>query len=149
MTSLSRPCVHEGCTNLVVSGDKCHLHDGTKIVQKKKKPPINLGQRIISVSKDGKRTRAYKQCTHEGCANIAKKGGRCYAHGAPRKTCSAEGCKSKVQARGLCRKHGRAQDQDLTPLGFEGQKPKRACGCNHEKELLKFLVQADILPYPV
>jgi len=47
-----------------------------------------------------------KTCKHEGCKNIAQKGGVCIKHGAKVKTCSQEGCTNRTQAGGVCVKHG-------------------------------------------
>ena len=117
MPLLSRSCNHVHCTNLVFSQDTCHMHNGGKVnvpKKKKKRSPIDTSRRTISVSRDGTSSRAYKQCSHKGCKNIAKKFGKCYSHGAPRKVCNADGCNSNAQKLGLCRKH--YSNQELTPI---------------------------------
>ena len=110
MPLMSRACSHEGCDKLVFARDKCHLHDGSKVPppKKKKRSPIDMSRRTMSTSRDGTTKRAYKQCTHDGCGNIAKKSGKCYSHGAPRRACSVEECNNKAQKHGLCRKHFKA-----------------------------------------
>ena len=111
MPLLSKTCSHDGCQKLVFSQDKFLLHDGSSnIVHKKKKAPIGMSCQTISVSKDGATTRTFKQCTHEGCNNIARKSGHCYSHRAERKVCDFDGCTFKAQKCGLCRKHFRAQE---------------------------------------
>ena len=114
MPLLSRACNHAGCTNLVLSQDVCHMHNGSKAnvpkKKKRKRSPIDMSCRTISVSSDGTSRRAYKQCSHGGCTNIAKKFGRCYSHGAPRKVCSASSCNSNAQKLGFCRKHYKSQE---------------------------------------
>ena len=113
----SRECSHAGCAKLVFSQDYCHLHNGSsqivEVVPNKPKLITLNSCRTISISKDGTTKRAYKQCTHEGCSNIAKKHGKCYSHGAPRKVCSAEGCNSKAQKLGLCMKHQPPKDDEI------------------------------------
>mmetsp|Transcript_38169 Transcript_38169/g.80317 ORF Transcript_38169/g.80317 Transcript_38169/m.80317 type:complete len:151 (+) Transcript_38169:108-560(+) len=118
----SKFCNHPGCKNLVFTQDSCHTHsNGNKVdVRKKKKSPVDISRRTVSMSKDGTSSRAYKQCSHGNCTNIAKKFGRCYSHGAPRKTCSAAGCKSNAQKRGLCRKHYKHKEMTPTPLAEAG-----------------------------
>ena len=117
MPLLSRVCNHANCTNLVFSQDICHMHNGSKVnvpKKKEKRSPIDMSRRTISVSRDGTSKRAYKQCSHNSCKNIAKKFGKCYSHGAPRKVCSADGCSSNAQKLGLCRKH--YKDRELEPF---------------------------------
>ena len=51
-----------------------------------------------------------KRCSHEGCANHAKRGGLCYGHGkhlGTRKSirCSHDGCTRQSQRGGVCQKH--------------------------------------------
>ena len=90
----------------------CTMHNGSKVDEpkkkKKKKSPIDMSCRTISVSRDGTRSRACKQRSHDGCKHIKKKFGRCHSHGAPRKVCNADGCNSNAQKLGLCRKHHKA-----------------------------------------
>ena len=85
MPLLSRLCNHAGCKHLIFAQDACNMHKRKIVVHKKTR-------RIISILKDGTRVRAYKQCTHKQCGNIAKKFGKCYRHGAPRsgKVCKAD-----------------------------------------------------------
>ena len=80
-----------------------------------------MSSRTISVSKDKSRQRVYKQYTHEGCANIAKKFDRCYRHGAPRKMCMIQDCSSNAQTHGLCRMHFRAEKLTHIPVHVEGE----------------------------
>lgn len=53
-----------------------------------------------------KRQRIYKQCTEQGCANVARIRGRCRKHGGIGKKCSEEGCETAAAKNGKCRKHG-------------------------------------------
>jgi len=46
------------------------------------------------------------KCRREGCANTAKRGGVCVAHGARKKRCSHEVCANGVVAGGVCITHG-------------------------------------------
>ena len=46
------------------------------------------------------------KCRREGCANTAKRGGVCVAHGARKKRCSHEGCANGVVTGGICITHG-------------------------------------------
>ena len=42
-----------------------------------------------------------KQCSSDGCANQARKGGVCVRHGAKVKRCSREGCTNQAQKGGV------------------------------------------------
>jgi hypothetical protein len=97
MPLLSRVYNHLTCTCLVITQDTCNMHNKNNVVhtQKTKRPTIDVNRRIMSMSKDGTRVRAYKQCSHKGCENIAKKLGRCNRHGA---SCS---CKVSSADKGM------------------------------------------------
>ena len=43
-----------------------------------------------------------KQCSHEGCANGAVRGGFCVTHGVKMKQCSHEGCANRSKKGGVC-----------------------------------------------
>lgn len=117
---ITRMCSHDGCTKRVFANLFCSLHDGTK-VEPKKKPCIDMSTRTVSVSKDGTKRRFYKLCTDEGCENIAKKSGKCYRHGAPRKICSVDGCTRHSKTRGSCHRHCGTQKSVSLLLKSKGE----------------------------
>ena len=47
-----------------------------------------------------------KQCSYEGCTNVAQAGGVCTRHGAKLKRCSRDRCTNQAQKLDLCTKHG-------------------------------------------
>jgi hypothetical protein len=52
-----------------------------------------------------------KRCSHEGCTNLARKGGVCVTHGAKVKRCSFDGCINKAVKGGVCVTHGAKRKQ--------------------------------------
>ena len=63
-------------------------------------------QRIIHLIATGKRPR--KKCLHEGCSNVAQRGGNCNRHipGFTQPLCKHEGCTKQKQRGGYCYNHG-------------------------------------------
>ena len=61
----------------------------------------------VVVSKQ-KEVRSLSSCSHEGCTNLAQRGGICRKHGGKqiRKTCSNEGCAAIAHKGGVCIRHG-------------------------------------------
>jgi hypothetical protein len=53
-----------------------------------------------------KKEHKHKRCSVKGCTNQVQKGGVCIKHGAKVKSCSVEGCTNQSQRRRLCVKHG-------------------------------------------
>jgi hypothetical protein len=86
--------------------------DEVSILRSKKKIQ---GSKETSVAKKSQpavkaqiKTRKRKKCSHEGCTNIAVRGGVCITHGAKVevKRCGHEGCDNKVVKGGVCVTHG-------------------------------------------
>jgi hypothetical protein len=67
-----------------------------------------------------------KQCSSEGCVQIAQKGGLCRRHGAKIKVkkCIREGCTNNAQKGGVCKRHGasRTLHDETTAFGSEFEK---------------------------
>ena len=103
----------DGCTNQVVgvNGDVSERHGETETLSRegcdnnaKNFPPI--ANHVVTgglCETDGiKRKQYLYTCTHDGCANQARKGGVCIRHGAKPKTCSHEGCAKNALKGGGC-----------------------------------------------
>ena len=62
-----------------------------------------------------------KKCEHEGCTNVAVRGGRCKSHGAASKRCEIQDCQKVAVISGVCRRHARTKTEEA--VAFQ-QKPK-------------------------
>ena len=107
----------------------CIKH-GAKTKQCSSEGCTNLAQRGGVCVRHGAKT---KRCSSEGCTSKAWKGGVCAKHGAKSKLCSSEGCTNKALRRGVCWRHGgkRTPHDESTAFGSELEKTTTATDLPH------------------
>ena len=104
-TFVAKICGHEGCTNVVTTGEVCVKH-GAKCSHGN---CMNLARRDGVCYEHGATRISRRFCEFEGCKNISVKGGLCKRHGAKVtvRICCVEGCTNQAHGKGgVCKRHG-------------------------------------------
>lgn len=104
-TFVAKICSHEGCTNVVTTGEVCVKH-GARCSHGN---CMNLARRDGVCYEHGATRISRRFCEFEGCKNISVKGGLCKRHGAKVtvRICCFEGCTNQAHGKGgVCKRHG-------------------------------------------